>query len=1307
MKGKKLLLRVTSLTLVVAMMSVTLSSCFDSNSINRNTVLGDSNTERLFRDTSLEETSSNINVIYNELNEALCGLSVDDIKDTASKLQQAVRSYADNAKSDNAENKEKVNNLSQDIQERQNDYEEQTDKAVNKVLSALDTIINKADNQNDEAFKQAEQAVYDCFDNSNALTTSDEIIPNYVETQKPKVQQVESLTALPHSEEVIVGSSDDGSLTQTDETVMTDEMKKLADELKTPLNLYLYIKNNINYECYYGSRKGAVATFESNSGNDVDQASLLIAMLRYLDYPAKYVTGTAIIDADQAKELVSADTVANAANILAASGKPVTTLLSGGEIKAIKMEQTWVETYVPYTDYRGAGNNSGDEKWIALDPSVKAYTKIDGIYNKLDDLGITQDEYDKAVSQNNVRDFINKIESLDEASINSDEMVLNTRQIVKEELEYLPLTLQYSVSSISSAYNEVKDSSVDKIKFTIDGQVVTQKKSLDLYGKRLVIEYTPENEQDKQVIDKYGSIFNAPSYLVKMVPQIKLDGEVVGTGNAITLGSDQTLTMTVYSGGDQKNVVNKITAGSVYQVTEDMQTITEKELTKASDEATGIRESINTDNVYCDEYLGKILDLAGKMYFAQVDIANMVTAEQMNMSVTRSLSVGMTGYSVVTSYMFGMPVGINEGNLYIDVDLNVLSVVSRNGEKDAPKKYLEVTGVVSSSYESLIWEELTGEQGVSSINILNEAKGDNQELLMLSRANYDAEKGKLHLSASDKSSIETAINTGKIVTIHTDEVTMGDWSGYGYIITDPASGAAAYMISGGLSGGSTSSEVSLAYIVDIGFAVADFIDALRMIPLMLTAFAAGGPVGIIIGVVIAAFMVAAVISAAMDYCESIQLMQAYMNGDMEAGEALKSKAMFNIGFTAAAGVLGAVGKAAVKAVAKNKIVKEFGEELTEKLLKATDSPTNITRATSKLQKAGLSKDAIHRIADNAGEEGLAWFEKQTKNKVSKDVLENIANHADDYGKYTDNLLNAISKSDGYADDIIKCVNNYGDDASRAIEKYGDNAAIAISNSSSKNMAKVVSNSSDELFDRIMKSNGYADDIAESVSKYGDDASSAIIKSGDDAAVLISEYGKDAVTAINKYGDDAVNVIYDYGNEAITSLNKGIEPNSVKKIYRWYSKPTDDLYIKYKGVFDNNKYYNQVTGEIRWPGQNGDINIDGFLNGHYEDVKLYEGKELDRYGSNWGTFFGETGTPVEKRAMAPTSDFSTYNQYVVKKELPVRRGVIAPWFDEPGLGVQFMLDPTFVTDIKSQLRTDEALIDGLVRLGYLYRIGIDS
>ena len=57
-------------------------------------------------------------------------------------------------------------------------------------------------------------------------------------------------------------------------------------------------------------------------GNDLDQASLLIAMLRHLGYPAEYVKGNILLTEEQALALTGADTFRHAADVLAAAGTP-------------------------------------------------------------------------------------------------------------------------------------------------------------------------------------------------------------------------------------------------------------------------------------------------------------------------------------------------------------------------------------------------------------------------------------------------------------------------------------------------------------------------------------------------------------------------------------------------------------------------------------------------------------------------------------------------------------------------------------------------------------------------------------------------------------------------------------------------------------------------------------------------------------------------------------------------------------------------------------------------------------------------
>ena len=125
------------------------------------------------------------------------------------------------------------------------------------------------------------------------------------------------------------------------------------------------------------------------------------------------------------------------------------------------------------------------------------------------------------------------------------------------------------------------------------------------------------------------------------------------------------------------------------------------------------------------------------------------------------------------------------------------------------------------------------------------------------------------------------------------------------------------------------------------------------------------------------------------------------------------------------------------------------------------------------------------------------------------------------------------------------------------------------------------------------------------------------KYGEKVASILQEFGEDGLKLAEKYGDDlariidnlepteakkAVSLINSYGDEALELFKEGKSADEVKKIVEgegkvisqedrakidaWNNTPSDELYLKYKDVFDNPKYYDQITGEIHWPQNNG-------------------------------------------------------------------------------------------------------------------------
>ncbi|WP_298500379.1 transglutaminase domain-containing protein [uncultured Methanobrevibacter sp.] len=67
--------------------------------------------------------------------------------------------------------------------------------------------------------------------------------------------------------------------------------KGLSDDIDKAKAIFNYVRDNIDYDYYYNTHKGATSTLKSGSGNCVDQAHLLVSMYRTAGFKARYVHG--------------------------------------------------------------------------------------------------------------------------------------------------------------------------------------------------------------------------------------------------------------------------------------------------------------------------------------------------------------------------------------------------------------------------------------------------------------------------------------------------------------------------------------------------------------------------------------------------------------------------------------------------------------------------------------------------------------------------------------------------------------------------------------------------------------------------------------------------------------------------------------------------------------------------------------------------------------------------------------------------------------------------------------------------------
>ncbi|MBW2011657.1 MAG: transglutaminase domain-containing protein, partial [Deltaproteobacteria bacterium] len=75
-------------------------------------------------------------------------------------------------------------------------------------------------------------------------------------------------------------------------TAVSPEIEALARGLKNdPDLIYAYVHDHIEHTPIFGSLKGAAATLLDGEGNDFDQASLMIALLRQAGFTANFIYG--------------------------------------------------------------------------------------------------------------------------------------------------------------------------------------------------------------------------------------------------------------------------------------------------------------------------------------------------------------------------------------------------------------------------------------------------------------------------------------------------------------------------------------------------------------------------------------------------------------------------------------------------------------------------------------------------------------------------------------------------------------------------------------------------------------------------------------------------------------------------------------------------------------------------------------------------------------------------------------------------------------------------------------------------------
>ncbi len=639
---------------------------------------------------------------------------------------------------------------------------------------------------------------------------------------------------------------------------ITPAIETLAEQLDhEPVAIYQWVRKNIEFIPSYGSIQGAEYTLENQRGNAFDTASLLIALLRASEIPARYAMGTVEIPADQVMNWVGGVRAPGAAgNLLGQGGIPNVAMTRGGRVDSFRLEHVWVEAWVDFHPSRGADHRQGDS-WIPMDASFKQYDYGDGmaldqtvpfdaqaLADTIEQQSTINEEegWVQGVPGGAIEDSLEDYRAELEAYIDSQAPdatvgeVLGTKGIKEVIHEQLAPSLPYQRITRQLTTPELPDSLRWKFKYQLHtdtngykgSELLTiEEPTVALVGKKLALSFAPATQEDEDTLASYlpeadengefdpGDVPDTlPGYLINLKAEFAIDEDSVANPDIeVTMGSGLISEMGYWQPGRGWDTSeNNPIAGEYRALALDLQGISVQaaEDLETSLEATRAKlDAEDYSGLTKQQLVGDMLYSTILGYFALNDMQDRVGERQANSVGYRAPSYGLFKTSLQPQYWFGLPRDVKASGLTMDVDHMSSIRVDKDNNRERWVALNRAQGARMSAMEHLVPEEMYSTDdnpahGISAVKALQLAAAEGQKIWTITQSNLSQAMAALNLSSAVEADIRNAVRTGKEVTAHEDTINFHGRPSAGYMVIDPKTGAGGYLIAGGENGSNTS-----------------------------------------------------------------------------------------------------------------------------------------------------------------------------------------------------------------------------------------------------------------------------------------------------------------------------------------------------------------------------------------------------------------------------------------------------------------------------------------------------------------------
>lgn len=658
-------------------------------------------------------------------------------------------------------------------------------------------------------------------------------------------------------------------LAATDDVQLTPAITALAASLQNnPVAIYEYVRNNVKYQVGYGSLQGAAQTLQAQVGNDIDSASLLIALYRAAGIPARYAYGTIQVPVARLQSWLGVDNPAAAQSLLTQAGIPNLAITQGGQTSAVQVEHVWVQAYVDISPSGGA-RNLKPSAWVPVDPSFKQTQTQAGLplasAVNLNQAGLFDSatvgatcnaNFGQSLNQANVQagfsayqTQLNQLLAQQGANLTVGG-VLGSTQIAPENYSILLGSLPYQTIALGATFDAIPANLQGALHLQLYADATAKAQGsaaiaysasyADLAGKRLTFSFVPATATDAAVLAAYmpkahsdGSPIQAsefpasiPGYLIQVSVQLQLDGQIVAAGGNFTLGSELVGVIGHYdpagSGWNDNSFAPH--AGDYQAIVSDTQGINGAQLAAVQSRLAAVQTQLSSapGAVTADQVSGDLLNQTGLAYFATVD-ANAAVFQRATGNVERRLpSYGRAVAQSVPHMVFGIVDSVSFPGVTLEIDQLKSAVASQSSGLNAVA-YTRQSNQRNAAYAHLVLEQhyssaANPTPAVSAVRLLALAAPQSnpaQPVYAVTSANLAQVQPAISLTAAESADLQNAVAAGYRVLVAQHAATVGNWNGQGMAIEDPASGAGAYRISGGQSGNSGTAGNATAAIYPV------------------------------------------------------------------------------------------------------------------------------------------------------------------------------------------------------------------------------------------------------------------------------------------------------------------------------------------------------------------------------------------------------------------------------------------------------------------------------------------------------------